>query len=110
MNQLLGDLNDIYTLVYLDDTLIFSYTNEKYWKHIRMVFARIAKFNYYVKCKKCELFSKKVEFLGHTVSTAGVGIVKAKIDAIKQWPNQHASRIYTVFKGKQIIIGSLLRV
>ena len=24
---------------------------------------------------KCKLFSKKVEFLGHTVSAAGVGVV-----------------------------------
>ena len=30
---------------------------------------------YHVKCKKCELFSEKVEFLGHTVSAAGVGVV-----------------------------------
>ena len=40
-----------------------------------MVFDRLAQFKYDVKHKKHELFSKKVEFLGHTVSAAGVGIV-----------------------------------
>ena len=40
-----------------------------------MVFHRLAQFKYYVKCKKCELFSKKVEFLGHTVLAANIGIV-----------------------------------
>ena len=40
-----------------------------------MVFDRLAKFKYYVKHKKCELFPKKPEFLGHTISAAGVGVV-----------------------------------
>ena len=40
-----------------------------------MVFDRLAQFKYHVKRKKCELFSKKVEFLGHNVSAAGVGVV-----------------------------------
>ena len=40
-----------------------------------MVFNRLAQFKYHVKCKKCELFSLKVEFLGQTVSAAGVGVI-----------------------------------
>ena len=40
-----------------------------------MVFDRLAKFKYHVKHKKCELFSKKLEFLGHTLSAAGGSIV-----------------------------------
>ena len=86
MNQLLGDLVDVCALVYLDDIIIFSHTEEEHRKHVCMVFDRLAQFKYHVSSKKCELFSKKVEFLGHTVSAAGVGIVQAKVDAIKQWP------------------------
>ena len=62
-------------IVYLDDILIFSYTKEKYQKHVRIVFDRLAQFKYHVKHKKCGLFSKKVECLGHTVLAAGVGVV-----------------------------------
>ena len=40
-----------------------------------MVFDRPAQFKYHIKCKKCELFSEKVEFLGYTILAAGVGIV-----------------------------------
>ena len=32
-----------------------------------MVCDRLAQFKYHVKHKKCEVFSEKVEFLGHTV-------------------------------------------
>ena len=48
-----------------------------------MVFNRLYKFNYHVKCKKYELFFKKFDFFGHTVSVAGVGVVQAKVDAFK---------------------------
>ena len=50
-----------------------------------MVFDRLAQFKYHAKCKKCKLFLEKIEFLGHTVSAAGIGVVQAKMDAIKQW-------------------------
>ena len=59
----------------MDDILIFSCTEEEYQKHVYMVFDRLAQSKYHVKCNKCELFSEKVEFLGHTVSAAGVGVV-----------------------------------
>ena len=78
-NQLLGDPVDVCALVYLDDILIFSRTEEKNWKHVDMVFDQLA------KLKKCKVFSKKVEFLGHTVLADVVGNFQAKVDAIKQW-------------------------
>ena len=59
----------------MDNTLIFSCTEKEYRKHVRMVFDRLAQFKFHVKCQKCELFSKKIEFLGHTVLAAGVGVL-----------------------------------
>ena len=75
MNQALGDLVNVYALAYLDDILIFSNTKEEHWKHVPMVCNRLAKFKYHVKLKKCELFSKWVEFLCHTVSPASVAAI-----------------------------------
>ena len=86
MNQLLGDLVDGCALVYLDDILIFLCSKEEHRKHVHIAFHRLAEFKYYVKHKNSELYSEKVEILGYTVSTAGIGIVQAKFDAIKQWP------------------------
>ena len=75
MNQMLGDLVEVCALVYLDNTLIFSHTEEEHHKHVYIVFDRLAQFKYHVMHKKCELFSERVEFLGHTISAAGIGIV-----------------------------------
>ena len=73
MNQLLGDFIDVCALVHLDDILIFSHT-EKHWKYVCKVFDKLAKFKYYAKNKKYELFYK-AQFLGRTVSAAGIGII-----------------------------------
>ena len=75
MNQLLGVLVDICALDYLNNTVVFSCTKEEHWKHLCMVFDRLSKFKDHVKCTKCKLFSKKIEFLGHTASAAGIGVV-----------------------------------
>ena len=40
-----------------------------------MVFDKLAKYKYNVKHKMCELFSKVVEFLSHTVSVDSIGII-----------------------------------
>ena len=72
-----------------------------------MVFDRLAQFKYHVKCKKCEPFSEKVEFLGHIVLTAGVGIVYTKFDAIKKWPQPIYIKDIQAFLGLANIIGSL---
>ena len=81
-------------MVYLDDILIFSHTEEEHQKHVHMVFDRLAQFKYHVKRKKCELFSEKVEFLGHTVSAAGVGVVRPRLMLLSSGHSQYVSRMY----------------
>ena len=63
MNQLLGNLIDDYVWVQLDGILIFSCTKEDHWKHVCMVFDRLAYLKYHVKRKKFELFQRRLSFL-----------------------------------------------
>ncbi|XP_053389322.1 uncharacterized protein LOC128552313 [Mercenaria mercenaria] len=42
-----------------------------------------------MKPKKCQLFKKEVEFLGHIINENGVGTDPTKIECIKQWPTPH---------------------
>ena len=50
------------------------------------VFGLMAKHKLYLKGKKCHLFLKQVNFLGHVVSASGVSVEGGKIDAVKNWP------------------------
>ena len=102
MNQLLGDLVDVYALVYFDDILIFQCTKEEHRKHVCMVFDRLTKLKYHNKCKKCELFSKKMEFFGRKILASGIGFVYSKADAFNQWPQPTFIKDVQAFLGLAI--------
>ena len=40
----------------------------------------------YAKLEKCELFMKKVVFLGYVVSGEGIQVDQTKVEAIQSWP------------------------
>ena len=64
-----------------------------------MVFDKLAKFRYHVKCKKCQVFSKKVEFLGHTILASGIGVIQAKVEAINKQPQPVCIKNVQAFLG-----------
>ena len=51
-----------------------------------MVFERLGRAGLKLNSKKCNLFQKRVLFLGHEISEQGVGISPEKIEAVKNWP------------------------
>ena len=92
------DLLDIYALAYL--IILSSQVPKKNIGSMYIWFLTgLPSSSHYVKCKKCELFSKKVEFLGHIFSAASIGILSAKVDAIKQWPQPTCIKDMQAFLG-----------
>ena len=73
-------------LIYLDDILIYSKDIETHKNDLNTVFKRLDKCNLRVKETKCALFMESVEFLGHTISAAGVSVEPGKVAAVEQWP------------------------
>ena len=86
MNQVFFDILDKNIIVYLDDILIFTKTEEEHRQILAEVFRRLAHYSLYVKEKKCALFLRQVEFLGHIVTAEGIRVQSGKIDAVKEWP------------------------
>ena len=86
MNQVFFDILDKNVIVYLDDILIFTKTEEEHRQILAEVFRRLAHYSLYVKEKKCALFLRQVEFLGHIVTAEGIRVQSGKIDAVKEWP------------------------
>ena len=72
MNSVLGPELRHCCLVYLDDIIVFSKTPEEHIGHLKAVLQRLKDAKLYAKLKKCEFGLKKVKFLGHIVSTAGI--------------------------------------
>ena len=59
-------------LVYIDDIIIFSKTMEDLLSKVDIVFSRLKSAGLKLKPKKCNLFRKKVQYLGHVVFDQGI--------------------------------------
>ena len=56
MNMLFGLDYEQFCVVYMDDLLIFSRSQEEHKEHVRQVFARLWDGGWHVKRSKCEVF------------------------------------------------------
>ncbi|SPO38662.1 uncharacterized protein PSFLO_04141 [Pseudozyma flocculosa] len=99
MNEVLGDLLDVFVLVYLDDILIFSKNREDHAGHVRAVLDRLRANRLYCAPGKCEFFQDEVEFLGYRVSNRGVTMDPKKVEAITEWPEPRSIHDIQVFLG-----------
>jgi len=79
MNEIFVDLTDRGILVYLDDILIYSETEEEHRKLLTEVFERLKKHQLYPKLKKCEFFRSEIDFLGFTIDKNGKRPMSDKI-------------------------------
>ena len=73
-------------LVYLDDIVVPGSSFEEEVERLRSVFARLRAVNLKLMPKKCDLFQKKVGFLGHVISTEGIATDPEKTRCVKEWP------------------------
>ena len=73
-------------LAYLDDVTILGKNIENALANLREVLGRFANHDLKLKPKKCHLFQKTVEFLGHVVDRNGVSIKPAHIKIATEWP------------------------
>jgi hypothetical protein len=73
-------------LVYLDDIIVFSETEEEHLERVKKVLERIRVAGLKLKPEKCTLMQKSVSFLGHVVSGDGISTDPEKIRAVTEWP------------------------
>ncbi|MBW0557311.1 hypothetical protein O181_097026 [Austropuccinia psidii MF-1] len=85
-NDIFYDLLDVYVVIYLDDIMVFSKSEEEHVTHVSTVFARIRDNNLFSKASKCLFHVSSVEYLGYIVSSKGLKIDQANIQKILHWP------------------------
>ncbi|TYK18600.1 pol protein [Cucumis melo var. makuwa] len=86
MNRVFKDSLDTFVIVFIDDILIYSKTEAEHEEHLHQVLETLRANKLYVKFSKCELWLKKVTFLGHVVSSEEVSVDPAKIEVVTSWP------------------------
>ena len=86
MLNCLGELNLTYCLIYLDDVIIFSRTEEEHLERMHVVFDWFQEHGLKLKPSKCEVFKTEINYLAHHVSKRGVLPSKKNLEAIAQCP------------------------
>ena len=72
-------------LVYLNDVVIYSSTQEEHAKHLCAVLKCFRLHGLKLKPSKCEFFKEKIEYLGHSISSKGVWQSRDNLKAITKY-------------------------
>jgi hypothetical protein len=75
---------EAFTVVYLDDVLIYSANEQEHAKHVEMVLEAFRRYNVRLSRDKCVWATSSVEFLGRTVSNGKVSHAESYLDPILQ--------------------------
>ncbi|KAK3880443.1 hypothetical protein Pcinc_015045 [Petrolisthes cinctipes] len=91
-----------YCFAYIDDLLIASPDEASHKQHLRQVLQRLQDYGIQINTDKSELGVTSLEFLGHTVSPAGIAPLPSKCESIQQFPRPSTQRQLKEFLGMPI--------
>ncbi|MBW0548945.1 hypothetical protein O181_088660, partial [Austropuccinia psidii MF-1] len=99
VNDIFGDFLDIFAVVYLDDIMIFSSSQEEHVKNVASVLQRLRDNNLFAKASKCVFHTSSVEYLGYVVSSDGLKMYFSKAQQILNWPQPKNIKALQSFLG-----------
>ncbi|MBW0495174.1 hypothetical protein O181_034889 [Austropuccinia psidii MF-1] len=99
VNDIFQDLLDFYAVVYLDDIMVFSRSEEEHVTHVSTVLPRLRANNLFAKSSKCLFHVSSVEYLGYFVSSEGLKMDQAKVQQIPHWPSPRKLKALQSFLG-----------
>jgi hypothetical protein len=85
MNKVFTEYLDKFIVVFVEDILIFSKTEEEHEVHLRLVLEKVRAHQLYTKFSKCEFWIIEVAFLGHIISAGGVLVDLGKVKDMLNW-------------------------
>ncbi|MBW0580610.1 hypothetical protein O181_120325 [Austropuccinia psidii MF-1] len=99
VNDIFADFLDIFVVVYLDDIMVFSSSQEEHVKHVASVLQRLRDNNLFAKASKCVFHASSVEYLGYVVSSEGLKMDSSKVQQILNWPQPKNIKALQSFLG-----------
>ena len=100
MNEILRDLiNEGKVMVFVDDILVGTETEEGYDKIVEEILRRLEENDLYVKPEKCVWKVRKIGFLGVIIGPDGIEMEKEKVDGVLSWPEPNNVKDVRKFLG-----------
>jgi hypothetical protein len=85
LNRMLHEFLDDFVVVFLDDILIYSKTEEEHERHLHLVLSALRKNQFYGKLKKCAIWLSEVAFLGPVIRQQGIAVDPKNFMAVVEW-------------------------
>jgi hypothetical protein len=85
MNKVFKEYLDKFFMVFIDDILFSSTSDEGNEEHLRLVLQKLRHRRLYAKLSKCEFWLKQVAFLGHIISKGGISVDPSKAQDVLSW-------------------------
>jgi hypothetical protein len=86
MNEALCPSIGKFVVIYFDDILIYNPSLTEHLNHLRAVFDALRAARLFGNLEKCTFCTKRVSFLGYFVTSQGIEVDEAKVQAIQSWP------------------------
>ena len=79
-------LTYVFCFVYIGNIIVFSKDFDSHLDRLAEIFKRLKQAKLKLHITKCSLFRRRVSFLGHTLSGAGIEVQPKKVRAVEDWP------------------------
>jgi hypothetical protein len=85
MNKVFMEYLDKFVVVFIDDILVYSRTEEEHEEHLRLALQKLREHRLYAELSKCEFWMKQAAFLGHVISKGGISMDPSKVQDVLSW-------------------------
>ncbi|MBW0555850.1 hypothetical protein O181_095565 [Austropuccinia psidii MF-1] len=99
VNDIFADFLDVFVVIYLDDIMVFSSSEEEHVKHVTSVLQRLRENHLFAKASKCVFHASSVEYLGYVVSSEGLKMDSSNVQEILNWPQPRNIKALQSFLG-----------
>ena len=99
MDTVFAGMVDNGVIIYLDDILIYSETEEEHMELVKEVLSRLRKYNLCAAIKKSYFHVSEVEFLGYMISPEGISMSERKVESIRDWKRPKSVKNIQEFLG-----------